>query len=508
MSFPDVTTIEMIEANPFRLLAIGAEASLKEAERQASKMNILAQATGNPYEGLSPLLPSPTGADDYALREAVQALNDPYQRLCAEIFWFRYDAQSAKGAGLECLRKGDFAAAEREWKSAAKGGAEEVATGALHSLAILHLVLALQESRRAQNHAASDATLNAAILERWKAADACWKELLQKKSFWNHMRQRIFTIDDKRLKISEAESLRPLSSEAIAHLHVALASEDIVAGRLRMASQHLELALASSSGKGAALCGAALRPVKQRIKESAERAERELSAEDCDPADIYKAFMASVRPAIDTLRVLDPRGEFASATAQNEAAEALRMLGQKLANPHSQYTLALQALEEAKRCSASEALNAQIGAIVKTCKSEMEDGWEGVDTRKCWFCKTRLADKGRAVTVTMYKVTDRTYNAVHYSTRKFDVPRCESCAKVHFTQTALLVAAVAGCLLFSFLGAVAGAALWAALCVGTGAYWRYGKSGIRGTRYHVKYPHYLKSKREGFLLGEKPPSQG
>lgn len=85
--------------NPFYVLAISPDASRIEIEREAQKllgMLELGFAAAETYA--TPLGPRPRTPE--AVRAAVAALRDPYQRLLAEL-WARHAPESLNAAPLE-----------------------------------------------------------------------------------------------------------------------------------------------------------------------------------------------------------------------------------------------------------------------------------------------------------------------------------------------------------------------------------------------------------------------
>ena len=82
------TTLAAIEANPFFVLGLPPDASRIEVEREAQKLlGMLELGFADALTYATPLGPRPRTPE--AVRAAVAALRDPYQRLVAEL-WARH----------------------------------------------------------------------------------------------------------------------------------------------------------------------------------------------------------------------------------------------------------------------------------------------------------------------------------------------------------------------------------------------------------------------------------
>ena len=84
--------MNQIAENPFFVLGIGVDASRIEIEREANKLlGMLELDFAGAKTYLTPLGPRPRTSE--AVRAAVAALRDPYQRLVAEV-WARHAPES------------------------------------------------------------------------------------------------------------------------------------------------------------------------------------------------------------------------------------------------------------------------------------------------------------------------------------------------------------------------------------------------------------------------------
>lgn len=181
---------DLVLMNPFRVLQLPVLAAGPAIRKHQQKLRFdLGQSD---WKGPKPIcLPLPVVPDGTQIQSAFSMLEDPVERLLAELFWFWPDANGDFTFGLNVWSKMDL---ERE------GGAGQ------HNTALFHLYNAIQASEDIFSSSSSQA-INQGV--SWAAAFQWWKYLLERtEAPWLRLRARVLEIGDPRLDTNLIGELR------------------------------------------------------------------------------------------------------------------------------------------------------------------------------------------------------------------------------------------------------------------------------------------------------------
>jgi hypothetical protein len=238
---------ELIEAatpavfinNAFRITGLAVDASPREiAERFATlkrRPGLNATAAAKPHAHHWEL---PATLDQ--LRDAEHRLQSPHHRLIDEIFWFWPVAEcgSTSDVALHAVAAGDFAAAEKIWKT--PGSHPAHGTCAAHNLAIRWHLTALRLENRWHAHQSDDKS-GATLAKCWRYALERWDLVLSDDLLWARIEQRIRALDDPRISPSLTGQLRCALPWALVSINAALAIAHAEADEPALAAMHVRL---------------------------------------------------------------------------------------------------------------------------------------------------------------------------------------------------------------------------------------------------------------------------
>ena len=138
-------------------------------------------------------------------KKAVERLNDPYQRLVEEFFWFWSDCSHSQWPdhAVGCALRGEVEEADRYWQKRVESG-DAIA---LHNLAVLHHMAALEYDLKLDHYQLGKRELKS-LHEHWEKAHAFWGRCLAHEAIWKRVEGRVQALDDRRLYDDVVEDLR------------------------------------------------------------------------------------------------------------------------------------------------------------------------------------------------------------------------------------------------------------------------------------------------------------
>lgn len=248
-----LATAQIYAHNPFRVLAVGVDASRQDIERVQRRRAM--QASLGLGEGATEGV-FPVEANAELDRAALEALSRPVDRLLYELFWFwpLDDTDEAPAA----LDRGDAEGAVAVWERAI--GNHPVA--ARHNLAVLHHARALAEPNAPE--AGHDA----------RRALELWSVLTGERSFWRAVEARAEAIEDRQVTSDLVREVRGTLPTALLLIHASLAVDEARRGNGPAARTQIELIRGSAfdaDSREAAL-RRALSPARRRLSATIDRA--------------------------------------------------------------------------------------------------------------------------------------------------------------------------------------------------------------------------------------------
>jgi hypothetical protein len=522
----------LFRANAFRVVELPADASARDAMRQADKLKMMGKLGGQRPPGPGAVLRLDPLPDGDAVRAAGQRLNDPLRRLVDEIFWFSPIGAGAaqSDAALEALTRGDSTAAAELWAKQRKSKGE-AAFLATHNLAVLSHALALDFE-----HESERGSLSAEKQERraacWKDAYRLWKELVEEEGFWDFVGGRIRALDDARLTAAASRKIRSTLPAAILGINAKLALA--AAERQQWAETERQLGIARASGFADVDINAALQdataPVLAHIRTYCEECKQQGGA-DFERADTFvDRLLGRAAPGLEILDRLLPADQPTRVSGHDETALTALEAAIGFGNKTKKWTQTLNLMERIRPLAVSPSARSRIDenlAIIRT-NAEQQGVWG-----TCWFCGTSVPDDNVAIKRSYYKVISQIGNTIQYRQSTVSVPRCASCAeaqtraarfddrKVSFMFSGGVFGLVGGFGAYRIVDVLLGSGFLGfvllVLCAGGYGYLarilvldNYGHealpSGIKSSGSCIQFPPIKELVTGGWSPGEKPPT--
>ncbi len=481
----DSATRLLYARNAFRITALPVDASARDIVRQADRLKILAELNHAPVGNFAafPLSPAPS-LDE--IRDSLQRLKEPSNRLIAELFWFWPEefGNSRGDAALQALLRGDHQVALEIWRE--KEYDPAVGVIASHNLAVYWHCTALDRENQALVGSV-EGTGAAEAEAAWAMATARWIKLVENTSFWDRVRTRTRQLDPERLTDSFCESLQGWLLQAIDLANGDLALAFAAANRPVDARRHARRieqteARRNEVGNTAELV---LAPRKKRLEQQVAfarsqgqqnpqhgpEAARELfhhvrevaslvdvltppavQSAPPSPAVAWKAQF--FKPATDTCAQLlllslprsdvPPRGRLDAFSnrimpqwrkfAEPNTAELRGPVAKELvavlthigaaAHLEKDSETAVEAFELAVQVCDEPAQKEKISTDLKTLRQALE-------LTMCHYCHRVKGDLGKHKRVWMWGDIIRSAKRVNFSYSEFQVPRCSNCKSVH-----------------------------------------------------------------------------
>ena len=498
-------TPELYRKNAFRLTGLSVESGARELLRFGERLEMLHRLNGRveSVKGGFPLKPFPSHEE---VRDALQRLRDPEQRLFDEFFWFWPVSwgNTTQDQALTALDAGQVDVAVASWRELL--GAPAHRGAALHNLALV-------EHLKAVEPAGTTTSLRAT----WRLAFRRWAELLLDESIWNNLLARIKALDDPRVTPVYAREFRTALPAALLSLNAALARRAAEAGDAQAAA--FQAAMIRESGFDRYVIAMAMKrlvdPEATRISGFCETALARGNSNPSDGAKAASRLLEETRPLLDSLDRLLDEGETRREELHDEVASTALSCLVKYANSTEDWETVLPLTEALEKTAVSPAVRTRVAENLEAVKGNLRYG-------TCWFCKIRRSEPPAVYKIPMYGEVEREYRflqgtQVRWRKHAVEVPRCSTCAAAHASvRKSGTVGGVLGALIgwggcvsvqgengliaiLFFAGSIA-LGHW----VGKRLAWKKAPSGIAGEKSGRQFPAVLEFKRIGWQFGDKP----
>lgn len=283
----DAATPEMFRVNAFRVTGLAVDATPRAINKRSDEIKMMEELGQGKEAHIGALaLKTPPTVDQ--IRDAIQRLKDPEQRIIDEFFWFwpREFGQSASDPAIKALEGGDADTAYDIWKMLETSPTEGHV--AMHNVAVLRHLMALEW----ENHFAKAGELteeNRHKTEKlWRSAFKRWELLAADDLLWESVSARIKQLDDPRLTSGFARRMRATLPHALDKINAELAVRYAESGRMDMARVHVQFMRETNQGldnidKTAELV---LASTTTRLKQQIDRAQQRATK---NPADAISA---------------------------------------------------------------------------------------------------------------------------------------------------------------------------------------------------------------------------
>lgn len=323
----DIATPEMFRANAFRITGLPVDATMREITKHADKLKMMEElGHGKSLHTGAFALKSPPTVDQ--IREAIQRLKDPEQRIIDEFFWFwpKQSGQSVFDPAIKALEGGDADTALQIWTALETNPSDGLV--AMHNVAVLWQLMALEW----ESHYAEAAELTAERKKEteklWRGAFKRWDLLAVDDHFWNTVTQRIKELDDPRLTTGFARRMRTTLPQALDKINGELAVRYAENGRMDMAQVHVQFMRETNQGldnidKTAELV---LTPASTRLKQQIQRAKERASKNPNDAVNAVGELLEHARRTVSLFELFFGK----ESDARNELSDEVATLCNRL----------------------------------------------------------------------------------------------------------------------------------------------------------------------------------
>ena len=293
----EAATRQIYDNNSFRITGLPVTASAKEISKHGEKLQVLhelgqAGATTGGFEKASP----PT-ADE--IREALQRLKEPEDRLIDEFFWFwPNDGSDGKTEpAMQAVRQGDDRRAIDVWKS--QESAQDDSYVARHNLAVAyHLRVIDLENKLIGTNATPEQQRN--VETCWQEAFARWEKIATDEQLWGRVSERIRQLEDPRLTTGFGRRMRGSLPEALDKVNAEFALAYAESGNMTEAARHVRYMRQTHQGidnveKTSELV---LTPVRTRIVEQMTQAKERGEKDPKDGITAAKELLRNGRKVL------------------------------------------------------------------------------------------------------------------------------------------------------------------------------------------------------------------
>ncbi len=221
---------QLLKDNVFRALGLSVLATGREIAKRAEEFRIARELdTDVPRWAFAP----PTALNADRTRAALQALNDPFRRLLAEIFWYWPNSYPESGSdeALQFLAHDEPARAVEWWAERQPAG--DIA--AFHNLAVYHLMMALDLETSPHPGPLDE------LATWWEAAIRFWQVTAERDDFWQRIERRVVDLAEPQMKLESVGLLRGVFADVLGGIIGSLALKAVEANQPRTASRHVVL---------------------------------------------------------------------------------------------------------------------------------------------------------------------------------------------------------------------------------------------------------------------------
>jgi hypothetical protein len=317
-----IATKDLFRNNAFRITGLAVDATTREITKHADKLKMMAELgqgqSANPTAFA--LNPPP---DLQEIRDAVQRIKDPEQRVINEFFWFWPEefGQGQSDVAIQALARGDSKTALKIWSEKEANQSDGIV--AQHNLAIFWHLAALEWEYKSLN-SESDDSERREIEGYWRGAFKYWERLAVDDDLWEKVNTRIRQIDDARLTTGFARRMRVSLPEALDKINAELALVHAEKGNMSLARLHIQFMRETNQGLDNVekTSDLVLTPVKTRLREQIQQAKR---ASEENPSTADKAarnLVQHAKPLLDLFELFHGQDSHTRNDLFDEVADA------------------------------------------------------------------------------------------------------------------------------------------------------------------------------------------
>lgn len=294
----EAATRDLFRKNAFRITGLSVDTTVREANRHADKLKMLAElGQGSIAECPAFSLKPPPSLDE--IREALQKLKDPERRMVDEFFWFWPEefGQSQTDAALQALKKGDSETALEIWN--AKENSAKDGVVACHNLALVFQIRALDwENHSFENEVSQERQQK--IADYWTKSLDRWPGLATNEILWEKVMSRIRQLNEPNLTVDFAARMRSTMPKAMGKINAELALAFAESGKIELAHLHIRIMrkIIKDPATVEETAELVLTPCKNQLKEQIQQAKESAQQHPASAHESARALIHSARPAL------------------------------------------------------------------------------------------------------------------------------------------------------------------------------------------------------------------
>lgn len=230
--------INIYRENTFRIIGLAVDSSEKEIKKRADVLKMM-EEFGNGADANSAAfsLEPPPSVDQ--IREAMQRLKEPEQRLIDEFFWFWpvEFGKSGVDVGIRAVLAGDKDAAYQFWANLEDDPQHNYI--GWHNIAVMFHMVALDWTLY-HISADVDKERESKIKGYWQESFERWEKIANDDRAWDALKARIRALDDPRLTTGFSRRMRETFPEAMDKINAEVALRFAEQGRTDWAKIHID----------------------------------------------------------------------------------------------------------------------------------------------------------------------------------------------------------------------------------------------------------------------------
>ncbi len=318
----DAATPELFQTNAFRITGLPVDATAREIKKHADKLKMMEElGQGEAAHTAAFALNPPPSVDQ--IRNAIQKLTDPEQRVVDEFFWFWPErfGQGASDPSIRALANGDSNRALEIWVGKETDPTDGVV--AMHNIALFWHLAALEWENYSKGTELSDEQRRE-VEQYWRNAFKRWEHLAVDDLFWERVSARIKQLDDPRLTTGFVRRMRATLPQALDKINAQLAVRYLENGRMELARLHVQFMRETNQGldnmeKTAELV---LAPASIRLKEHIQRARQHADENPLGAPNAARELLEHAHRSLVAFDLFHGEGEHRQKDVFSDVAEA------------------------------------------------------------------------------------------------------------------------------------------------------------------------------------------
>lgn len=305
----ELATKDIFRRNAFRITGLSVNATAREISKHGDKLILMQELGGESFEAAAVLsrVPAPT-IDE--LRQALQRLKNPENRILDEIFWFWPETGGTPSANsaLLALSRGNIDDARKIWAANDQQATSDL--DAVHNLAILHHVLALDSEATSVDAHGSQARQSKAS-DHWRKALKYWQRLVDNDQFWDAVSARIRQLNEPNLTTGYARQIRATLPRALNKISADVVVTLVAEGNDDLARGHLDLVRVHGNGSAGVdmTADCALSPLTARLHEHVESARRRADDGSAEAVEAARELLELAEASLSKYHLFGSNGE-------------------------------------------------------------------------------------------------------------------------------------------------------------------------------------------------------